>query len=262
MSPVPTPDLRRVPGVLGRIVAERAADYAQADPDPGAARPAARRFEAALGGPGLSLIAEVKRASPSQGAIADLDPAQAALAYQAGGAAALSVLTEPRHFGGDLAFLEQVRGAVTLPLLRKDFVVHPAMLREAADAGASAALLMVSVLGDATGEYLHLAHRLGLDALVEVHDERELDLALTTDARIIGVNNRDLTTLKIDLNVSPRLIRRARDAGFTGLLVAESGYRTPADLGPVRGLADAVLVGSSLAGSGDLERAARELMAQ
>lgn len=262
MSPVPIPDLRRVPGVLGRIVAERAADYAQADPDPGAARPATRRFEAALGGPGLSLIAEVKRASPSQGAIADLDPAQAARAYQAGGAAALSVLTEPRHFGGDLAFLARVRGAVELPLLRKDFVVHPAMLREAADAGASAALLMVSVLGEATGEYLQFAHRLGLDALVEVHDERELDLALSTDARIIGVNNRDLTTLKIDLNVSPRLIRRARDAGFTGLLVAESGYRTPADLGPVRGLADAVLVGSSLAGSGDLERAARELMAQ
>ena len=262
MTPLPPLHLDRVPGVLGRIVRERAADYAGADAELGPVRPATRHFGAALSKAGLSLIAEIKRASPSQGEIAPLDPVQAALDYQAGGAAALSVLTEPRHFGGDLAFLERVRGAVNLPLLRKDFVIHPAMLREAADAGAAAALLMVSVLGEATGEYLQCAHRLGLDALVEVHDERELDLALSADARIIGVNNRDLTTLNIDLAVSPRLIRRARDAGFTGLLVAESGYRTPADLGPVRGLADAVLVGSSLAGSGDLERAARELMAQ
>ncbi|WP_221088422.1 indole-3-glycerol phosphate synthase TrpC [Deinococcus aquaedulcis] len=254
-------DFSRVPGVLGRIVAERVADYREADPALGEVRPAARRFESALRGPGLALIAEVKRASPSQGAIAPLDPAQAARAYEAGGAAAISVLTEPRHFGGDAQALRDVVDRVALPALRKDFVVHPAMLREAADWGASAALLMVSVLGEATGEFLAMAHSLGLDALVEVHDERELDLALATGARIIGVNNRDLTTLHIDLGVSPRLIRRAREAGFDGVLVAESGYRTPADLQAVRGLADAVLVGTSLAGSGDLERAARDLMA-
>jgi indole-3-glycerol phosphate synthase len=177
-----------------------------------------------------------------------------------GGAAAISVLTEPRHFGGDPEALRAVVGAVTLPALRKDFVVHPAMLREAADWGACAALLMVGVLGGATGAYLAAAHHLGLDALVEVHDERELDVALNAGAQIIGVNNRDLRTLEIDLGVSPRLIRRAREGGFRGLLVAESGYRTPADLADVRELADAVLVGSSLAGSGDLEGAARALM--
>ncbi|EYB68735.1 indole-3-glycerol phosphate synthase [Deinococcus phoenicis] len=261
MTGLPVTDFDRVPGVLGRIVRERAGDYAEADPRPGAARPRAGRFRTALCGPALALIAEVKRASPSEGAIAALDPAQAARAYRAGGAAALSVLTEPRHFGGDPEALRAVVAAVELPVLRKDFVVHPAMLREAAEWGASAALLMVSVLGEAVGTYLETAHHLGLDALVEVHDERELDLALATGAEIIGVNNRDLTTLATDLNVSPRLIRRARGAGFTGVLVAESGYRTSADLGSVRGLADAVLVGTSLAGSGDLTRAARELMA-
>ncbi|MFC4425783.1 indole-3-glycerol phosphate synthase TrpC [Deinococcus navajonensis] len=264
---LPTLDLRNVPGVLGQIVTQRAGDYAGADPELGPARPAPRRFETALWAGcqdegALSLIAEVKRASPSQGAIAPLDPVEAARAYQAGGAAALSVLTEPRHFDGHLDFLRAVVGAVSIPALRKDFVVHPAMLREAAEAGASAALLMVSVLGEATGAYLETAHHLGLDALVEVHDERELDLALATGARMIGVNNRDLTTLHIDLDVSPRLIRRAREAGFDGLLVAESGYRRPEDVAQVRGLANAVLVGSSLAGSGDLTRAARDLMAR
>lgn len=261
MTAVRDVDFSKVPGVLGRIVAGRVQDYRDADPDLGAPRAVERRFEAALRGPSLSLIAEVKRASPSEGAIAPLDPATAARAYEQGGASAISCLTEPRHFDGHLGALREVVGAVALPVLRKDFVVHPAMLREAADYGASAALLMVSVLGEAVGEYLEMAHHLGLDALVEVHDERELDIALGSGARILGVNNRDLTTLNIDLAVSPRLIRRARGAGFGGVLVAESGYRTAADLGPVRGLADAVLVGSSLARSGDLARATRELLA-
>lgn len=252
--------LERVPGVLGRIVMERAQDYAAADPALGAARPALRRFETALRGKSLALIAEVKRASPSQGAIAPLDPAQAARAYEQGGAAAISCLTEPRHFDGNAEALQAVVNAVQLPALRKDFVVHPAMLREAADWGASAALLMVSVLHQATAEYLQVAHHLGLDALVEVHDEREMEIALDAGSRVIGVNNRDLTTLHIDLNVSPRLIRLARERGFEGVLVAESGYKSAADIASVRGLADAVLVGSSLAGSGDLAQAAWELM--
>ncbi|ADV67395.1 indole-3-glycerol phosphate synthase TrpC [Deinococcus maricopensis] len=250
----------RVPGVLGRIVRERAQDYADAPTDLGPARPRPRLFHAALAREGLHLIAEVKRASPSQGRIADLDPRAAALAYERGGAAAVSVLTEPRHFGGDAQALLDVTGALTIPALRKDFVVHPAMLREAAEWGARAVLLMVSVLGEAVGTYLEYAHHVGLDALVEVHDDAELDIALAAGAEIIGVNNRDLTTLHIDLRTAPRLIRRARDAGFTGLLVAESGYSAPADLEHVRGLADAVLVGSSLAASGNLERAARDLM--
>ncbi|MBB6015651.1 indole-3-glycerol phosphate synthase TrpC [Deinococcus radiopugnans] len=261
MNGLPPLDLSRVPGVLGRIVQERAGDYREASPEPGPARPAARRFEASLNGPQLALIAEVKRASPSQGAIAPLDPALSARAYEAGGASAISVLTEPRHFDGNPQALHSVTGAVDLPVLRKDFVVHPAMLREAAEWNAAAALLMVSVLGTATGAYLEMTHHLGLDALVEVHDEAELDVALAAGARIIGVNNRDLTTLNIDLSVSPRLIRLARRRGFAGVLVAESGYRSPDQIAQVRGLADAVLVGSSLAGSGDLARAARDLLA-
>ncbi|MPY66048.1 indole-3-glycerol phosphate synthase TrpC [Deinococcus sp. SDU3-2] len=261
MTAQPLPESPSIPGVLGRIVHERVADYQGADPRLGPGRTRARAFHAALSRPGLALIAEVKRASPSQGAIAPLDPADAARAYVSGGAAAISVLTEPRHFGGSPEALREVVGSVTAPALRKDFVVHPAMLREAADWGASAALLMVSVLGEATGEYLRAAHHVGLDALVEVHDEAELEVALATGAEIIGVNNRDLRSLEIDLSVSPRLIRRAREAGFMGLLVAESGYRSAADLAGVRGLADAVLVGSSLAGSGDLEGATRALLA-
>ncbi len=253
-------DVGSVPGVLGQIVRERAADYQGVTTDLGPARLRAQRFRRALAEPGLRLIAEVKRASPSEGAIAPLDPREAALAYERGGAAAISVLTEPRHFDGSPQALQAVVAAVGAPVLRKDFVVHPAMLREAADWGASAALLMVSVLGRGLPGFLAQAHRVGLDALVEVHDARELDIALASGAEIIGVNNRDLTTLRIDLEVAPHLMRVARARGFTGLLVAESGYKTPADLADVRDLADAVLVGSSLAASGDLEGAARTLM--
>ncbi|WP_420594539.1 indole-3-glycerol phosphate synthase TrpC [Deinococcus sp.] len=248
------------PGVLGRIVAERSQDYAGQPFELGQARTRRRRFHAALAQPGLHLIAEVKRASPSQGAIAPLEPAAAALSYVRGGAACISVLTEPRHFDGSPQALHDVVAAVQVPVLRKDFVIHPKMLQEAADWGASAALLMVSVLGEDVGAYLQLAHHFGLDALVEVHDEAELDVALAAGAEIIGVNNRDLTTLAISLGNSPRLIAHARAAGFEGLLVAESGYCTPNDITSIRNVADAVLVGSSLAGSGDLEGAARGLL--
>lgn len=251
----------RCGGVLEQIVRERTRDYAGAVSLEGAALATPGRFLNALAGDGLSLIAEVKRASPSQGAIAFLDPAQAALSYQSGGAAALSVLTEPRHFGGNREALLEVVAVSDLPALRKDFVVHPRMLQEAAAWGASAALLMVSVLGEQTALYLRLAHALGLDALVEVHDESELEIALASGADLIGVNNRDLTTLGISLDNAPRLIARARESGYAGLLVAESGYRHRYDLSGLHGLADAVLVGSSLAGSTDLEAAVRELLA-
>lgn len=290
--PAPLDDavLARVPGVLGQIARERAEDYRGVpfDLGPGvvatwAARVASDgrpRFAAALrrrirGTPvtlspnapstaashatPLAVIAEVKRASPSQGSIAALDPVEAARAYQRGGAAALSVLTEPRHFGGSLQHLEAVTAAVSLPTVRKEFVVHPAQVLEAAQAGAGAVLLIVAVLGEATSDYLAFARALGLDALVEVHDERELDVALHAHAHVIGVNNRDLGTLEIDLATAPRLLRVARDHGFDGVAVAESGYRSRADLRPVEALADAVLVGTSLAGSDDLETALRRL---
>lgn len=254
-------DLARVPGVLGQISRERLIDYRDQDAPSQASTPPMERpsFMHALTRSGLSLIAEVKRSSPSQGAIADLDPIEAARAYARGGASALSVLTEPRHFGGELEHLRTVSAAVPLPTLRKDFTVHPLQVHEAVTAGASAVLLIVAVLWEHTGAYLQLTRDLGLDALVEVHDDAELQVALEAGAGIIGVNNRDLTTLKIDLQNAPRLMRQARVSGFEGALVAESGYRNKAELTELEGLADAVLIGTSIAGSGDLEEAVKKL---
>jgi indole-3-glycerol phosphate synthase len=287
--PLAAGDLSEVPGVLGSIALERCGDYqgagevrghrsvaddrrrsrGEGEAQEGVATPAgagggpaagrAGAFAAALRVPGLSLIAEIKRASPSRGAIAPLDPAEAARAYRAGGASALSVLTEPRHFGGELEHVALARTASGLPILRKDFTVHPEQVREAARAGAAAVLLIVALTGRHTRAYLEFASGLGLDALVEVHDDGELDLALNAGAEVIGVNNRDLRTLEIDLGTAPRLLAKARGAGFEGILVAESGYRRREELQELRGLANAVLVGTSLAGSGDLEGALRRL---
>ncbi len=217
-------------------------------------------FKEALLLPGLSLIAEVKKQSPSEGAIREVDPVEAALAYARGGARAVSVLTEPHHFGGSLLDLKRVGERVALPLLRKDFVVDPFMLEEARAFGASAALLIVALLGELTGAYLERARALGLDALVEVHTERELELALEAGAEVLGVNNRDLATLRIDLATAPRLGRLARKRGFAGVLVAESGYSRKEELRALEGLFDAVLIGTSLMRSPDLEGALRELV--
>lgn len=267
-APTPPPldaaALKRIPGVLGRIARERAADYATAAVMPAGYaardRDAARSsFAAALAGPDLAVIAEIKRRSPSRGEIAVVDPVTAAQAYVRGGAAAVSVLTEPRHFGGALDHLRLVARSVPVPVLRKDFVVHPAQLLEAADCGAAAVLLIVAVLEERTGEFLELSRRLGLDALVEVHDESELQLAIAAGAGVLGVNNRDLRTLAVDLDNAPRLMRAARRRGFDGLLVAESGYGARGDLKELRGLADAVLVGTSVVQQGDLEHAVRGL---
>ena len=261
--------LDRVPGVLGEIARARARDAAAGvEPDRPSepVRPAAPGgFRAALAGTASAgavpaVVAEVKRASPSQGAIADLDPLATARAYAAAGAAAVSVLTEPHRFGGRLAHLAAVSAHVAVPSLRKDFVVHPVQVEEAAAAGARAVLLIVAVLGGATAAYLRYAHALGLDALVEVHDEAELDVALASGADLIGVNNRDLTTLAIDLATAPRLIAlgRTRTAGV--VWIAESGYRAASDLAPLRGVADAVLVGTHLAAQPDPGAALRRLM--
>lgn len=261
--------LSDIEGVLGKICRERAADYASTPRECEAPLPTRPRLSQALinakataedeNALPLGVIAEIKRASPSQGAIAPLDPVHAARAYLAGGATALSVLTEPRHFGGQLSYLRTVADAVPLPLLRKEFVVHPAQVREAAEYGASAVLLMVSVLGEATASYLRYCEALGLEALVEVHDDAELRVALEAGTSILGVNNRDLRSLAIDLSTAPRLIMAARSAGFDGLCVAESGYRAHAEVAALAGVADAVLVGTSLAGSGDLTSALRAL---
>jgi indole-3-glycerol phosphate synthase len=187
-------------------------------------------FEAALSLPGgpARIIAEVKRASPSAGAIAvGLDAIAQARRYAAAGAAAISVLTDGPGFGGSLADLVAVRAAVDVPLLRKDFVVDRYQLLEARAAGADAALLIVAALpDDALRALLDAAGALGLAALVEVHDDAEADRALSAGARIVGVNNRDLHSFAVDLATSERILPRL-PAGVRG--VAESGVRTPED---------------------------------
>ncbi len=255
------PELSRVPGVLGEISRRRMSEVVGLEGQqwniPAVVPPS---FRQALQLPGLSLIAEVKRKSPSQGEIAvELKAAQVARAYAAGGARAISVLTEPHYFAGSDQDLLDVRQAVDLPVLRKDFTVHPVQIAQARALGASAVLLIVAVLGGLTRFYLEEARRLGLDALVEVHDEAELEIALAAGASIVGVNNRNLADLSIDRSTAPRLGHRAREAGFTGLLVAESGYSDPAQLRELAGLFDAVLVGTSLTRSPDWQAAVAQM---
>lgn len=215
---------------------------------PGAPRP--RLFDA-LVGDDVRVIAEVKRRSPSLGAINEsLSAGGQARSYELGGAAAVSVLTEPSRFGGRVADLAEVVSSVQLPVLRKDFHVAPAQLHEARALGASGVLLIVRALPPARlRELFAVAESLVLDALVEVRDERELDLALEIGARIIGVNNRDLETLAIDPTTSTRLIPRIP---AEVVVVAESGMRTRADVERVAlAGADAVLVGSAVSAAQD-----------
>lgn len=191
--------------------------------------PKAKSLLAALSAPGRRFIAEVKRASPSRGALApDLDAAGQAATYEKGGAAAISVLTEPEHFKGELADLLAVRGAVGVPVLRKDFLVDPWQAWESRAAGADAALLIVAALpGKQLGEMAAALAEAGLEALVEVHDERELERALSSGAPIVGVNARNLRTLKVDLAVTEALGPKI-PRGVVG--VAESGVKTRDDV--------------------------------
>jgi indole-3-glycerol phosphate synthase len=256
---LPLPDIDRLGGFLAKVCSERLADYANR---PYGGAPKAGRdglFASALRRDGLAIIAEVKRSSPL-GSIAALDALATARAYAAGGATALSVLTEPRHFEGSLEDLREIVAGQDLPALRKDFVVHPAMIDEAAEAGASAVLLLVPALKELTGEYLAYTHSLGLDGLVEVHTEREMELAVSVGARIIGINNRDLESLEVNLGTAPRVGQLAREEDFEGVLVALSGYRDRSALLSLEGVFDAVLIGSSLASSRDPAAALRLLL--
>jgi indole-3-glycerol phosphate synthase len=227
-----------------------------------ASAPAPRGFRRALlaRGGAPRVIAELKRRSPSKGEIrADFDPVAIARAYEAGGAAALSVLTDERFFGGSLAVLEAVRAATALPLLRKDFVIDPVQIDEARAAGADAVLLIVAALPKPELEELHAhAVALGLDVLVEVHDEAELDAAKGVGADLIGINNRDLRTFVTDLAVTERLAKRVPQGA---LVVAESGIFGPEDVARLqRAGAAAFLVGESLMREADPGRALRRLL--
>jgi indole-3-glycerol phosphate synthase len=218
-----------------------------------------RSLAEALARPGLSVIAEHKRRSPSAGAIReDLSLEDVVRAYERGGAAALSILTDGPSFGGSLDDLHAARAATALPLLRKDFIVDPYQVRESSAAGADAILLIVAALPDADLRALFSAAReLGLSVLVEVHDEHELDIALTLGAPVIGINNRDLTTLEVDIRRTFELLPRV--AGHA-LVVSESGFTSRAQLDELaQAGVDGVLIGEALMRSPDVEAACREL---
>jgi len=234
-----------------------------------------RDFAGALRNPKhgpVALIAEVKKASPSAGLIrADFDPVRVAREYEAAGASCLSVLTDEKFFQGSLEYLRLIREAVKLPLLRKDFIIDERQILESVVWGADAILLIVAILSDAHLEQFHaLATGAGLAALVEVHDDAELDRALAAGAQLIGVNNRDLKTFKVDLATTERLAARLRIStpsshhaprNTSPLLVAESGIHTRADVERLAKCgAQAILVGESLMKHADIGAKVRELL--
>jgi indole-3-glycerol phosphate synthase len=227
----------------------------------GTSTPDGARFERSLGAAGrVNLIAECKRRSPSRGVLArEYEPATIARRYEEGGAAAISVLTEPTFFDGALGHLELVRGAVGLPLLRKDFIVDEYQLFEAWAHGADAILLIVAALDQA--ELMRLqarARELGLAALVEVHDEEEMGRAIDAGASVVGVNNRNLRTLKVDVEASHRLAARL-PAGLVG--VSESGLRSRDDVARLMAVGyRAFLVGERFMTDPDPVSALRELI--
>jgi indole-3-glycerol phosphate synthase len=216
------------------------------------AQPPCRGFTAALrAAEGMAVIAEVKRRSPSKGDLAaDLDPAELARAYERGGATCLSVLTDAEFFGGSPDDLRVAREATGLPVLRKDFTVAPGDVCDARIMGADAVLLIAAALDDdELGELHTLALDVGLDVLVEVHDEQELERAVAIEASLVGVNQRDLLTFEVD---TERAARVGAAIPAAAVRVAESGIRAPADLPPLAAVGfDAVLVGETLVNSGD-----------
>lgn len=212
-------------------------------------------FARALTAPGISLICEVKKASPSKGVIAEDFPyLDIARQYEAAGAAAISVLTEPEYFQGSPVYLREIAAAVNIPVLRKDFTVDEYQIYEAKLLGAGAILLICAILEDEKlVRYLQIARSLGLSALTEAHDGKEVERALRAGAEIIGVNNRDLKTFEVDVQNSVRLREMIPDGK---IYVSESGIRTPEDVGILyRNGTDAVLVGEALMRSPDKGRA-------
>ena len=246
-------DLERRRAVLDDQMLERAADIRIGKRVP-------RDFTGAVTGPGLSLIAEHKRRSPSAGAIReDLELEDVVRAYERGGAAAISVLTERSSFGGSLEDLADARSVTELPILRKDFIVDRYQLLEAVAGGADAVLLIVAALPGAELADLHSqARELELTALVEVHDARELEAALSAPATLIGINNRNLNTLEVDTGTTFELLGEMPDGVA---VVAESGLRDRAQLDELEAAGvDAVLIGEALMRAGeDLEAAVRAL---
>jgi indole-3-glycerol phosphate synthase len=257
-----------VPDILARIVATKREELARMGPSlenwerqADVGRRTRRDFRAALAARVPAVIAEIKKASPSKGIhSADFDSAAIARRYEAGGAAALSVLTDARHFQGSLDDLRKARAAAPLPVLRKDFTIDPLHVLEAAANGADAILLIAAILtGREIREFRELAARHGMAALVEVHNRRELDAAIAAGADLIGVNNRDLSTFEVTLETSLELAAHMPEGAVR---VSESGIHSPGD---VRRLLDAgyhaFLVGEHLMRSGDPAASLRALTA-
>lgn len=220
-----------------------------------------RGFGKALSGSsGIRLIAEVKKASPSKGVIrADFDPVSIARIYEEAGASCLSVLTESKYFQGKLEYLREIRNAVALPLLRKDFIVDEYQIFEARAAGADAILLISACLEkNQIQDFLGMAKQLGLDVLVESHTYKELDKALLAGAMLVGINNRDLTTFKVELRTTLDLLR---DIPEDRTVVSESGIATREDvLALQQAGVDAILVGESLMREKDITKKVKELL--
>jgi len=216
-------------------------------------------FEKALCGGDMAFICEVKKASPSKGIISDTFPyLEIAKDYEAAGASAISVLTEPQYFKGSDLYLREIARAVSVPLLRKDFTVDSYMIYEAKVLGAHAVLLICALMDEDTlAEYIKIAHSVGLSALVEAHTQAEAMMAISAGARIIGVNNRNLKTFEVDTTLSERL-RKMVPADI--IFVSESGIRSSQDVTALRrhGV-DAVLVGEALMRSSDKKAALRRL---
>jgi len=232
-------------------------------------RNSSRNFVEALRRPRagqVALIAEVKKASPSAGLICpDFDPVRIAKQYESAGAACLSVLTDEQFFQGSLEYLRQIRAAVQLPLLRKDFIIDERQILESIEWGADAVLLIAAILDDERlGRFHSIAAGAGLAVLVEAHDETELDRALAAGATLLGVNNRDLKTFRVDLGTTERLAQKlaASKAGQReALLVAESGIHTRADVERLAQCgARAILVGESLVNQGNIAAKVSELI--
>ncbi|MEZ7897227.1 MAG: indole-3-glycerol phosphate synthase TrpC [Flaviflexus sp.] len=224
------------------------------------AAPPALDARDALLAPGISIISEVKRQSPSKGALADIpEPGDLAIEYQAGGAAAISVLTEKRRFGGSLADLDEVRSKVSIPVLRKDFVVTEYQVWEARAHGTDIVLLIVAALDDdQLTSLLGRTRELGMTALVEVHNEAEVERALAVGAEVIGINARNLKTLEVDMSVFEKLVALVPDQVVK---VAESGVSSPEDvLAYARQGADAVLTGEALVRSGQPRQAVADMI--
>ncbi len=256
--------VKAVPGILAQIVEQKKLELrsrvlgleSRAESSIGDRRD----FVQALKGPMPAVIAEIKQASPSRGTLSsNYDPASIARAYELGGAAALSVLTDTKYFRGSLTHLESARASASLPVLRKDFTIDAYHVHEAAAYGADAILLIAAILTERElRDFRELAERYRMAALVEVHDEEELKASIASGARVIGVNNRNLHTFEVDLQVSLRLAEKMPDGVMK---IAESGIHSRADVERLRAAGyQAFLVGEHLMKSADPATALRALL--